>query len=150
MKTYTQYKTGSWKAIEKESFTLPGTDISAPGKIFLQEKAGLTSAEISMNVFPPGADMPFSHRHNENEEIYVGVSGCGQFVVDGDAIELAEGDILRISSAAERAWRTIGEQNFCFFCIQAREGSMNASTMEDGALVNPSFDWSAVEKPNES
>ena len=145
MNNYTKYKTGSWEAIQGESFTLPGTKISAPGKVFLQDKAGLSSAEISMNVFPPGAAMPFSHRHNKNEEIYIGFAGRGQFVVDGDAIELAEGDVLRVSSDAERTWRTVGEENFCFLCIQAREGSMRSSTIEDGEMVNPSFDWGAVE-----
>lgn len=133
----------------KESFTVPGTNISAPGKIFLREKAGLTSTEISMNVFPPGAAMPFSHQHNKNEEIYIALSGIGQFVVDGDTIELAEGDILRVSSTAERTWRTAGDQNFCFLCIQAVEGSIGSSTIEDGSIVNPSFDWSVVGHENQ-
>lgn len=32
MKRYTEYETGSWPAFMGESFTLPGTSISAPGK----------------------------------------------------------------------------------------------------------------------
>ncbi len=102
-----------------------------------------------MNVFPPGAAMPFSHRHNKNEEIYIALNGKAEFVVDGDSIELTEGDILRVSSTAERTWRTLGDQNFCFLCIQAVEGSIGSSTIEDGSIVNPAFDWSAVGKVKE-
>lgn len=144
MKPYTKYETGSWTTIMGETFKLPGTNISAPGKIFLKEKAELTSTEISMNVFPPGAAMPFSHRHNKNEEIYIALNGSAQFVVDGERIELNEGDILRVSSTAERAWRTVGEQNFCFLCIQAVEGSLGSFTTEDASIVSPSIDWSTV------
>lgn len=149
MKPYTKYETGSWTTIMEERFTLPGTNISAPGKLFLREKVELTSTEISMNVFPPGAAMPFSHRHNKNEEIYIALNGSAQFVVDGERIELTEGDILRVSSTAERAWRTVGDQNFCFLCIQAVEGSLGTSTIEDSSIVRPSFDWSSVAQKKE-
>lgn len=149
MKPYTKYETGSWTTIMGERFTLPGTNISAQGKLFLREKAELTSTEISMNVFPPGAAMPFSHRHNNNEEIYIALNGSALFVVDGERIELTKGDILRVSSTAERAWRTVGDQNFRFLCIQAVEGSLGSSTIEDSTIVNPSFDWSSVAQKKE-
>ena len=146
MKPYTKYKTGSWDEVGKHNFCVPEAGIEALGKVFLQEKAELTSAEISMNVLPPGTTVPFSHKHDKNEEIYIGMGGRGQFVVNGDPVILEEGDVLRVSAATERTWRALGDEKFSFLCIQAREGSIEASTINDGALVNPEFNWDAIEK----
>ena len=53
------------------------------GKVFLKEALGLTGIEISWNCFPPGASIPFLHTHRENEEVYMFLSGSGEFMVDG-------------------------------------------------------------------
>ncbi len=143
---HTHFRSGSWPRVGASTFTVPGTGAHAPGKLFLGEPARLTSAEISMNVFPPGAAMPFTHKHKRNEEIYICISGFLQFVVDGDVIILAEGDVLRVATAAERSWRNIGETDCRFLCIQAVEGSIASRNITDGVLVQPSFDWSRISR----
>ena len=39
-------------------------------RIELHDTLGLTGAEISINVLPAGASVPFVHAHRQNEEIY--------------------------------------------------------------------------------
>ena len=61
--------------------------------------AGSAGLEMSLNVVRPARD-PFLHRHRENDEVYVVVGGRGQFLVDGECIDVAEGSVLR--SARQR------------------------------------------------
>src|SRR3979409_374682 len=77
----------------------------AKGKLFLREFLNSAGLEMSLNVVPPGKGIPFLHRHQENDEIYVVVGGRGQFLVDGECIDVEDGSVLRISPAAPRAWR---------------------------------------------
>ena len=43
----------------------------------LHDLLGLTGAEISVNVLPAGACVPFVHAHKHNEEIYCVLEGKG-------------------------------------------------------------------------
>ena len=63
----------------------------ARGKLFLRKFLGSAGLEMSLNVVPPGKGIPFLHRHRENDEVYVVVGGRGQFLVDGECIDVAEG-----------------------------------------------------------
>ena len=74
----------------------------ARGKLFLRKFLGSAGLEMSLNVVPPGKGIPFLHRHRENDEVYVVVAGRGQFLVDGECIDVAEGSVLRLSPAAAR------------------------------------------------
>ena len=65
----------------------------------LHDKLSLTGAEISINNLPAGTSVPFIHSHKNNEEIYVVLAGRGKVVVDGEDVELASGDWIRISPA---------------------------------------------------
>lgn len=68
----------------------------------LHDKLSLTGAEISINNLPAGACVPFVHAHKNNEEIYAVLSGKGKAVIDGETVELAAGDWIRISPAGKR------------------------------------------------
>ncbi len=48
-----------------KKFSVSGTE-----RVELHDKLGLTGAEISINVLPAGAGVPFVHYHKQNEEIY--------------------------------------------------------------------------------
>ena len=63
----------------------------------LHDKLSLTGAEVSINNLPAGACIPFVHAHKNNEEIYGILSGKGKAVIDGETVELAAGDWLRIA-----------------------------------------------------
>ncbi len=69
----------------------------------LHDKLSLTGAEVGINNLSAGASVPFVHSHKNNEEIYVVLAGKGKVVIDGEDVELAAGDWIRISPAGEEA-----------------------------------------------
>ncbi len=73
------------------------TNIGNEGRVELHEVLGLTGAEVSVNKLPAGAGVPFVHAHKNNEEIYGVLEGAGSATIDGEDIELAAGDWLRVS-----------------------------------------------------
>ena len=100
----------------------------------LHDNLQLTGAEISVNNLPAGASVPFVHYHKKNEEIYFIVSGKGKAVIDGEAVELAAGDWLRISPAARRQFFAAPDEGISYICIQVRENSLEEYTAEDALI----------------
>jgi mannose-6-phosphate isomerase-like protein (cupin superfamily) len=62
------------------------------------EKSGMSYFRIA-----PGFRAPFGHRHAEQEEIYVVISGSARIKVDDDEIELGTLDAIRVAPQATRA-----------------------------------------------
>jgi len=52
---------------------------------------------LSLFTLAPNFRIPFGHKHEHQEEVYVVVRGSGQVMVEGedDPVELAEGDAIR-------------------------------------------------------
>ena len=80
----------------------PDVPLPARGKLFLRKFLGSAGLEMSLNVVPPGKGIPFLHRHRENDEVYVVVGGRGQFLVDGECIDVQEGSVLRLDPGRRR------------------------------------------------
>jgi mannose-6-phosphate isomerase-like protein (cupin superfamily) len=119
----------------------PDAPISVRGKFFLQKLLGSTGLEMSLNVVPPGAGMPFLHRHRENDELYIVVGGRGQFLIDGECIDVAEGSVLRMSPPAARAWRNNSDAPLYFLCIQYRADSVTTGGTRDGQRAEGKPVW---------
>ena len=100
----------------------------------LHDELSLTGAEVSINNRPAGASVPFVHSHKKNEEIYVVLAGKGKAVIDGETVELATGDWVRISPAAKRQFFAAEEEAMSFACIQVKENSLEGYTMEDAVV----------------
>jgi len=100
----------------------------------LHDSLQLTGAEISVNNLPAGASVPFVHYHKKIEEIYFITSGKGKAIVDGDTIELASGDWLRISPAARRQFFAAPNEGISYVCIQVRENSLEEYTADDATI----------------
>ena len=100
----------------------------------LHDALGLTGAEISINHLPAGAGVPFVHYHKTNEEIYIILSGRGKAVVDGENIELAAGDIVRIAPEGKRQFSAAEDSEISYACIQVKAGSLEAYTAEDAVI----------------
>lgn len=100
----------------------------------LHEQLQLTGAEVSINNLPAGAGVPFVHAHKENEEIYAVLSGKGKAVIDGETIELAAGDWLRVAPAAKRQFSAAEDSAISFICIQVKENSLGSYTAEDAIM----------------
>jgi mannose-6-phosphate isomerase-like protein (cupin superfamily) len=119
----------------------PAVPIPMNGKLFLRNLLGSAGLEMSLNVVPPGKGMPFLHRHHQNDEVYIVVGGRGQFLVDGQCIEVEEGSALRISPPAARAWRNNSDAPLYFLCIQYRADSLIQSGTLDGQKVEGKPTW---------
>ena len=128
---------------EWAQFRLEPPDVPMPvtGKVFLRNLLGSAGLEMSLNVVPPGKGMPFLHKHRQNDEVYLVVAGRGQFLVDGECIDVAEGSVLRISPPAPRAWRNNTDAPLYFLCLQYRADSVIEGGTLDGQRVEGRPAW---------
>lgn len=119
----------------------PNVPLPTKGKTFLRNLLGSAGLEMSLNAVPPGKGIPFLHRPRENDEVYVVVGGRGQFLVDGECIDVAEGSVLRLSPAAARAWRNNSGSSLYFLCIQYQADSVIEGGTADGQKVEGKPAW---------
>jgi len=97
--------------------------------------------EVSLGKLAPGTGVPYSHRHVENEELYLFIKGSGQFLIDGEVIDVQEGSCIRVAPDGVRAWRNNSTEDLYYIVIQAKNNSLGAHTLEDGKIVDPKAKW---------
>ena len=107
------------------------TSVANDARIELHDKLSLTGAEISINQFPAGGSVPFVHSHKQNEEIYGILEGKGKAVIDDETVELTAGDWIRIAPAGKRQFFAAEDCGIRYICIQVKENSLEAYTMDD-------------------
>src|SRR5688572_30762764 len=136
---------GEWAELSNYTFnhSLIG---KVPGKLFLKEPLRLTGMEVSLGVIPAGHGMPFLHAHRQNEELYIFVKGQGQFVVDGEVLEIREGSVVRVAPDGARAWRNTSKEDLFYIVIQARAGTLANGTITDGIEVPGPLRWPQDER----
>jgi mannose-6-phosphate isomerase-like protein (cupin superfamily) len=126
---------GPFSKVSQFLFKHPKFAKEFSGKKFLKEDLGLTSMEVSINRFPPSISIPFSHKHRENEELYIFLKGSGEFCVDGEWMPVQEGSVVRVSPEGVRKWRSSSNEELLFIVIQAKAGTMQDHTIQDGIRV---------------
>ncbi len=104
------------------------------GKVFLHDALELTSCEISVNTVPKGFKVPFSHKHKQNEEVYIILKGEGIITVDGTSLKVKEGSVVKIQPAASRTIENTSDGEFQFICIQAKADSLEQFGLADAEL----------------
>jgi mannose-6-phosphate isomerase-like protein (cupin superfamily) len=69
-------------------------------------RTALGSRDIGVSHFryAPGFRSPVAHRHREQEEVYVVVSGSGRMLLDGEVVELQRWDTVRVAPEVVRAF----------------------------------------------
>jgi len=120
MKNYAVKNLNGWKNVED--------------KIFLGEELGMTGAEASLQRLAAGEDAPFLHSHKTHEELYVFISGNGEYEVDGDKVAVSEGSIIRVAPAGVRALRNTSDKDMVMMCIQY-EAKAITSFMDDANII---------------
>lgn len=110
------------------------TSIKNEPRTELHDSLELTGAEISVNLLPAGASVPFVHSHKQNEEIYAILEGKGYAVIDGEKIALTAGDFIRISPAAKRQFFASDDAAVKYMCVQVKANSLESYTMTDAVV----------------
>lgn len=54
--------------------------------------------------YSPGFRTPFGHRHREQEEAYLVVSGSGRMKADEDTVDLRQWDLVRVAPQVARGF----------------------------------------------
>lgn len=119
----------------------PNAPAPVRGKLFSKKMLETSGLEMSLTVFPPGGGDPFLHRHRENEEVYVVLSGRGQFWVDGEFIDDSERSIVRMAPGAVRTFRNDGQEPVRLLVIQTRADSQLDGGTTDGERVEGNLPW---------
>jgi mannose-6-phosphate isomerase-like protein (cupin superfamily) len=138
---FTCFHAGPMEGWTQYGLEPPEVPRPAKGKLFLRKFLGSAGLEVSLNVLPPGKGLPFLHKHQHNDEVYVIIGGRGQFLVDGECLEVAEGSVLRISPSGARAWRNNSDAPLYFLCIQYRADSVIQGSTLDGQGVEGKPSW---------
>jgi mannose-6-phosphate isomerase-like protein (cupin superfamily) len=63
---------------------------------FAREPLGLRNSGVSRYRLEAGSRTPFGHRHGEQEEVYVVVSGSARLKLDDEIVDLKQWDAVRI------------------------------------------------------
>ena len=120
MKNYAIKNLNGWQNVE--------------GKIFLGQELGMTGAEASLQRIAAGEDATFLHSHKTHEELYVIISGKGEYEVDGEKTAVSEGSIIRVAPAGVRALRNNSDKDLVMMCIQY-ESKPITDFMEDANII---------------
>jgi uncharacterized cupin superfamily protein len=70
---------------------------------FARKALGLVESGLSYFKLGPGFRTPFGHRHGEQEELYLVVSGSARAKLDEEIVELRQWDVVRIPAGTMRA-----------------------------------------------
>ncbi len=133
-RNYSVSHVGSFGNLPTQDFT--GTY----AKHFAGKELGLTGCEVSFNCLPSGKGVPFIHAHRQNEELYVILRGSGTFYVDGEEFPVREGSMVSVAPAGARTLKA-GSEDMHYICVQARAGSLDQATLEDGFKVEAKASW---------
>lgn len=102
------------------------------GKAFLKDALQLTSCEISVNTMPAGATLPFKHKHKQNEEVYIFISGSGTMALDNADIDVQEGTCVKVLPETARAMEA--KTDLKYICVQAKADSLEQWGLSDAEL----------------
>ena len=133
---FTAVSTGKFDGLK--DYVLPlGEGVSVNGKVFTGEALKATGMEMSLQTMQPGQESPFLHAHKRHEELYMIISGEGEFRVDDKVFPVAEGSLVRVAPAGKRALRNTGKDNMVVMCIQYMNGSFgeNDTPAGDGVVL---------------
>ena len=122
------------KSTENYSIATVGDLASFEGKAFVKDIMKTTSVGLSVGSLQPGSSVPFFQHHQQNEEVYVVLSGEGVFILDGKEEPVSSGSIVRVAPAVSRNTKCTGDLPLVYICIQGKEGSLEQYTMTDGVV----------------
>ncbi len=124
-----------------EHLLILGQGIEIPGKVFVGTELQATGAELSFQSFAPGTQTGFLHTHRTHEELYIFVSGVGEFQVDGQLFPVVEGSVVRVAPAGRRSVRNTGDTPLVMICVQYKAATFSADDAQDGVILQEPVTW---------
>lgn len=138
---YAAVHCGPYSQLKNIELDFPGKGIVKAGKVFLKELVNSTGMEVSINSMAPGKEVPFSHAHKTNEEMYIITRGQGLMAIDGEYIPVQEGSCVRLAPAAVRCLKNTGTEDLYFIVVQVKANSLGEHTFDDGFRVDQELNW---------
>jgi mannose-6-phosphate isomerase-like protein (cupin superfamily) len=71
---------------------------------FARNAVGAEGLALSYQRLATGFRMPFGHRHQTQEEVYVVVGGSGRVKLDDEVVDVREWDVVRVPKETMRAF----------------------------------------------
>jgi len=81
-----------------------------------RHRLGLSGVALGLINLPPGQGYTFTHRHREQEEVYIVLAGHGEILIDGERLALEAGDLVRVDPASRRALNNNGTTPLRIIC----------------------------------
>jgi uncharacterized cupin superfamily protein len=69
---------------------------------FARRHLGSDSVGVSYQRLAPGFRVPFGHRHADQEELYLVLTGSARMKLDDEVVELRPWDVVRVASDTMR------------------------------------------------
>lgn len=124
---------GSFLNIDQYQMECKAANLFTTGKLFLKDLLNLSSMEVSINALKPNEKASFNHYHVNNEELYLVLKGSGKLSVDNKEYLLQEGSVAAVLPKGIRRVDA-KEGGLIFICIQAKQDSLTAYTLDDGKI----------------
>lgn len=117
------------------------TGIKIPGKVFGGAVLGSDGGDFSLQMFQPGTETGFLHKHKQHEELYFFLRGKGEFQVDGQIFPVKEGSVVRVAPERERSVRNNGTEPLIMLCVQYKGNTFTAEDASDGIILEKQVKW---------
>ena len=112
------------EVIEGEGYAAGNIDGMGEGWGFrkIRKELGVNEMGVNAVVMPPGYEAGF-HFHDEQEEVYIVLSGLIRFTFgDKSQIVLGPGGVARVDAATHRKFANAGEGDATYVCFGAKGG----------------------------
>ena len=74
------------------------------------------SVALAFIKLPAGKGYSFTHRHKEQEEVYVTLEGRGTILVEDELIDIEAGDVVRVPPESKRALKAADDIDLFLIC----------------------------------
>ena len=110
---------------------------------FLKEDLNLKALGLSVARLPAGKGYTIMHQHEEQEEVYMVLSGRGIIHIDCKDISLQEGDFVNVVPESKRALKAANDSDLIFICAGAVSTGKYPKSPKSRALIDdgiPDYD----------
>jgi quercetin dioxygenase-like cupin family protein len=98
---------------------------------FARDQLGAERLALSYQRLAPGFRMPFGHKHETQEELYVVIGGGGRVKLDDEVLDVRQWDVVRVAKETMRAFEA-GPDGLAFLAIGTPKTGPGDADMTQG------------------